>query len=199
MRLLEYRQELFGHGYTVIGGDMNYESIYGRDCHKCTSIRMNLLLNSPRPHILTPEESAEVLATFVDVDWDDEEKGFFYANYTDIMKGKYPKWKLVAFRVMVNCVQLHFFNFDNEDCAYLLLRGDACGLNVKFEVPRLDGGPETQYLVSMEPGWGGHQQTKVTEYGNHVRREIEFFFKNSSKTNPLTDGQYIEVTEYADL
>lgn len=199
MRLLEYKHELFGNGYTVIGGDMHYEGIYDRDCHKCTSIRMALLLDSPRSHILTPEESAEVLATFVDVDWGEEEKGFFYANYADIMKGKYPKWKLVAFRVMVNCIQLHFFNSDDENCTYLLLRGDACGLNVKFEVSRSDGGPEARYLVSMGPGWGGHQQTKVTEYGNHVRREIEFFFKDPGKTNPFTDDQYIEVTEYADL
>lgn len=200
MRLLEYKQELFGNGYTVVGADVYYDDIPSQDCEKCLPIKMTFLSNFFGLRTPTPEALAEILTTFIHVDWGENEKRFFYTNYEDIIKGKYPEWKLVAFRVMPDCIQLHFFNpkskgfGENEDYGYLLLCGEDCGLNVKFEVPRVDGGPETKYLVSAS-----REQTKVIEYANHVRREIEFFFKNPDKTNPFVDDQYIEVAEYADL
>lgn len=194
MRLLEYKQELCGYGYTVIGADICYDNLLSRDCKRCLPIKMTFLPDLYDLHTLTPEQSAEILTTFVHVDWGENEKRFFYTNYEDIIKGKYPEWKLVAFRVMPDHIQLHFFNSKSEDYGYLLLCGEDCGLDVKFEVPRADGGPETKYLVSASC-----EQTKVIEYANHVRREIEFFFKSSNKTDPFVDDQYIEVAEYADL
>jgi len=54
-------------------------------------------------------------------------------------------------------------------------------------------------LVSLSYQIGEEHQTRVTECTNHVRREIDFYFKNPKNNDPFIDGQYIEVTEYADL
>lgn len=106
MRLLEYRLDLTNHGYTVIGGDMHYEALVER---KCQPIRMtNLVSGSPANHV-------ENLIHAVDKDWGEEENAdFFYANYADILRGKYPEWQIISFRIIVGYICLNFYNFKTE-------------------------------------------------------------------------------------
>lgn len=200
MRILEYKQELFGHGYTVVSGDKHYESIPHQECSKWLPISMTYLPALGEFYIPSPEEAVEILTTFVEIDWDKKDETFFRVHYADIMRGKCPGWQLITFRVMVGCVSLGFYDCKNGGYDYLLLKDDVgCGLNIRFEVPRPDGGPEMRYMVSMDSGQVGCRQTKVVEYATHARREIEFFFKDPNKTDPFVDDQYIEITEYADL
>lgn len=188
MRLLEYKQELFGHGYTVIGADMHYESL---PSPKCKPIRMtNMYRGKPR------EDLVEYLIESVVVDWDEDETGFFYTNYADIMRGKYTEWQIISFRVVVGHICLDYYNYQTKEYGWFSLSDEVnpCGINVSFEVPSQDGRPATRYLVSL---FG--LRTTVTEYGDHIRRDINFFFVNPDKTDPFVDAQYVEIAEYADL
>ena len=192
MRLLEYRLDLTNHGYTVIGGDMHYEALVER---KCQPIRMtNLVSGSPANHV-------ENLIHAVDKDWGEEENAdFFYANYADILRGKYPEWQIISFRIIVGYICLNFYNFKTEKTGYLGLNAELSdALDVQFDLPGAYGGPDARYLVSFDHSNGGKRRTRVIEFSEYARREIDFFFKNPEKTDPFSDEQYVEIAEYANL
>jgi len=72
-------------------------------------------------------------------------------------------------------------------------------LDVQFDVPGAYGGPDARYLVSFDHSNGGKRRTRVIEFAEPVRREIDFFFKDPTKTNPFSDSQYVKIAEYANL
>lgn len=117
MRLLEYEQELSGYGYIVIGGNLYYDNLSG---DQCMPIKMTSLCCLHFPTV--PEGLAEDLVSAVYIDWDKkEETGFFYWNYADIIRGKYPDWQLISFRVVVGHLCLNFYNSQTDEYGYLLL------------------------------------------------------------------------------
>ena len=103
---------------------------------------------------------------------------------------------MVAFQVTVGAVYIDLYNTETERISFFSLKTDKYGFDLRFEVPRADGGPAAVYDVRIEgvKSEAEDARTTVTEYINHVRREIEFFRKA-----PGSEETYIEVTEYADL
>lgn len=194
MRLLEYRQDLIGHGYTVIGGDMHYETLAEEKCQPIRMTNMSYLGESTN--------YVEDLINAVDKDWDagQEKTDSFLANYADILRGKHPEWQIISFRVVVGYICLSFYNFKTEETGYLCLSAELQDrIEVRFDVPSISGGSDSKYLVSFSYFNGGQRRTQVTEYTANSRRKIDFFFKDPEKTDPFTDEQYIEVAEYANL
>ena len=195
MRILEYKQELFGQGYTVLASKKHYECTMGKGC---LPIKMTEIINGkPVPH-------AEGLIEAVERDWSKEGElgSWFLANYADVMRGKYPAWQLSIFRVMVGRIGLSYYNIDTGETGYVYLSAALMEyLNVEFEVPKLDGSSVMKYHISFLPAFGcPYERTTVTEYSfGGVKREIQFFFQDLHHTNPFSDKQYIMVTEYADL
>lgn len=193
MRILQYKQDLFGQGYTVVGSDVRYESLPGRHCNP---IKMTNLIGGQAT------DNVENLVRAVDVDWGENEylDSFFYQNYADILRGKYPKWELLAFRVVVGYLCLSYFHKETKDEGYLLLGGKSySNIKVRFDAPSVSGGAESKYIVAIGTLADKSQYTLVTEYPANARREIEFYFKDLNKTDPFVDQQYIEVTEYIDF
>ncbi len=193
MRILEYEQELFGQGYTVVGSDIHYESLPGRYCNP---IKMTNLIRGQAT------DNAENLVRAVDVDWgeNDYPDNFFYQNYADILRGRYPEWELISFRVTVGYLCLSYFHKETKDEGYLLLGGKSCSdVNVRFDVPSVSGGAESKYIVTIATLVNNSKITRVTEYPASTRREIDFYFRDKNKTNPFVDQQYVEVTEYTDF
>lgn len=190
MRLLEYRQELFGRGYTVVSGDTHYGTMRPE---KCLPIQMRLL---PSGIILsrTLESIVENIQFNYDLSKGTEEE--YRKKYASILLGKSPEWIIIAFQITVGEVCLDLYNTKAKETASFYLEADECGFSLRFEVPRVGGGPCAVYDVEI--GSTDHTRntarTTVTECINHARREIEFFQKN-----PGSDETYIEVTEYADL
>lgn len=195
MRILEYKQELFGQGYTVLASKKHYECTMGKGC---LPIKMTEIIDDRSvPH-------AEGLIEAVEQDWSGEEArdSWFLTNYADVMRGRYPAWQLSIFRVMVGRVGLSYYNIDTNETGYVYLSAALMDyLNVEFEVPKLDGSSVMKYRISFLPAPGcPYEHTKVTEYSfGGVKREIQFFFQDPYHTNPFSDKQYILVTEYADL
>lgn len=193
MRLLEYKQDLVNHGYTVVGGDMHYETLIEE---KCQPIKMtNMSSGKPTSH-------AEDLIEAVDKDWDTEQEktDSFFANYADVLRGKYPEWQIVSFRVVVGYICLNFYNFKTKETGYLCLSAELNdNLDVQFDIPSTYGGSDAKYLVSFDHSNGGKRRTRVIEFVEHIRREIDFFFKDSERTDPFSDEQYVEIAEYANL
>lgn len=194
MRLLEYRQDLVNHGYTVIGGDMHYEALMEE---KCCPIKMTNM-----SYFGKPTSCVEDLVNAVDKDWnaEQEETDFFLANYADILRGKYPEWQIISFHIVVGYICLDYYNFKTGETGYLCLSAELNDdLEIRFDVPSVYSGPDAKYLVSFGYFNGGQQRTQVTEYTGHSRREIDFFFKDPEKTDPFSDEQYVEIAEYANL
>lgn len=189
MRLLEYRQDLFGQGYTVINSDRHYENAPTR---KCLPIRMHRLVE--RKVIDCFEDLVENLRFNYDLDKGTKEE--YRQKYANILLGKSPEWIIVAFQVTVGAVYIDLYNTETERISFFSLKTDKYGFDLRFEVPRADGGPAAVYDVRIEgvKSEAEDARTTVTEYINHVRREIEFFRKA-----PGSEETYIEVTEYADL
>lgn len=193
MRMLQYKMELFGQGYTIVGSDIHYENLPGKNCKP---IKMtNFMLGEPTSFV-------ENLVDAVYKDWCEEDyKGcFFYENYADILRGKYPEWQLLSFHIVVGYLCLDFYHFATKEHGYLLLGGDQdFSFSVEFEVSDINKASSMKYLVSLSYQITRDRQTRVTEYTDHIRREIDFYFKNPRNNDPFVDNQYIEVTEYADL
>lgn len=193
MRILQYQQELFEQGYTVVGSDMHYERLPGRHCNP---IKMTNLVYGEAT------DNVENLVRAVDVDWgeDDYPDNFFYQNYADILRGKYPEWELLSFRVAVGNLCLIFFHKETGNEGYIALSGKNYSyISVRFDVPSVSGGAESKYIVTITTEADGSSTTQVTEYPAGTRREIEFYFKDKNKTNPFVDRQYVEITEYTDF
>lgn len=193
MRILEYKQDLFGQGYTVVGSNIHYESLPGRHCNP---IKMTNLIGGQAT------DNVENLVRAVDVDWgeNDYPDNFFYQNYADILRGKYPKWELISFRVTVGYLCLSYYCKDTRNEGYLLLGGKNHGyFDVRFDVPRVNGGAESKYIVTINTLGSSSNVTQVTEYPANARREIVFYFRDLRKTNPFVDQQYVEITEYTDF
>ncbi len=193
--MLQYKLELFEQGYTVVNGDVHYECLPSR----CKPITMTTFDIFGRPCA-----NAENLIGHVDVDWEGHDKEFFYTHYEDILRGKYPEWKIISFSIKVGYLCLSFYNFETKESGYLLLGGSSerepGSFKVRFELPRDDGGPESRYLVSIAYGQNQHcPHTMVTEYGSRIRREFIFAFKKRLKTNAFSDKQCAYVTEYVDV
>lgn len=191
MRILEYRQELFEHGYTVTSGNRHYDEMRGREC---LPIRMHRLLPRNKQCDLF-DDLVKNLCFNYDLDKGTEEE--HRKKYADILLGKTPEWIIVAFNVVVSGVYVDLYNTKTEETSFFSLKTDEYGFDLRFEVPRTDGGPSAIYDVEIEGIEPGKKdaRTTVTEYINHVRREIKFFHKTSDER----DGTYIEVTEYADM
>lgn len=194
MRLLEYRLDLFGRGYSVISGNRHYESMNKGEClpikmHRLTSI-------SRRKTCDRFDDLVENLEFGWAADKAAEEK--LREKFTNILLGKSPEWIIVGFSVMVGRVYIDLYNIKTKEGAFYSLKADEYGFDLCFEVPRTDGGPCAIYDVEI----GGvesaekNARTTVTEYISHVRREIEFFCKIP---NGEVEDSYIEVTEYADM
>lgn len=190
MRVLEYRQDLFGRGYTVINSDRRYEDKAAR---KCLPIHMYQLIEYNKP-VDWFEDLVEDLQFDYDLEKGTEEE--FRDKYANILLGKSPEWIIVAFQVTVGEVYVDLYNTKTEETSYFSLKTDKHGFGLRFEVPRADGGPAAVYDVRVDgvKSEAQNARTTVTEYINHVRREIEFFRKT-----PGSEETYIEVTEYADL
>lgn len=194
MRILEYKQELFGQGYTVLASKKHYKCTMGKGC---LPIKMTEIINGrPVPHV-------EGLIEAVEQDWSVEEAqgSWFLSNYADVMRSKYPAWQLSIFRVMAGRVGLSYYNIDTNETGYVYLSAALRDyLDVEFEVPKLDGSSVMKYCVSFLPAFGHpYERTTVTEYSGGVKREIQFFFQDPHHVDPFSDKQYIMVTEYADL
>ena len=190
MRLLEYRQDLFGRGYTVINSDRHYENTPTR---KCLPIRMYRLVEYNKP-VAQFNDLVENLRFNYDLSKGTEEE--YRQKYANILLGKSPEWIIVAFQVTVGEIYIDLYNTETERISFFSLKTDKYGFDLRFEVPRADGGPDAVYDVGIEgvKSEAEDARTTVTEYINHVRREIEFFRKPETR-----DEIYIEVTEYADL
>ena len=194
MRLLEYRQDLVNHGYTVIGGDMHYEALMEEECRPIRMTNMSYLGE--------PTNCVENLVDAVDEDWDNEQEktDFFLANYADILRGKYPEWQIISFHVAVGRICLDFYNYKTKETGYLCMSVEQQNrIEVRFDTPSVCGGPDAMYLVSFSYFNGGQQRTQVIEYTGLSRREIDFFFKDPEKTDPFSDEQYVEIAEYTNL
>ncbi len=194
MRILEYKQELFGQGYTVLASKKHYRCTMGKGC---LPIKMTEIINGrPAPHV-------EGLIEAVEQDWSEEEAQdiWFLSNYVDVMRGKYPAWQLSIFRVMAGRIGLSYYNIDTNETGYVYLSAALMDdLDVEFEVPKIDDSSVMKYHVSFMPASGcPYEHTMVTEYSGSVKREIQFFFQDSHHINPFSDKQYVIVTEYADL
>ena len=190
MRMLEYRLDLVGQGYTVVSGDKRYEDILTR---KCLPIRMYRLIEYNKP-VDQFEDLFENLRFSYDLDKGTEEE--FREKYANILLGKSPGWIIIAFQVTVGEVYVDLYNTKTEETSYFSLKTDKHGFGLRFEVPRADDGPVAVYDVRIYgvKSEAEDARTTVTEYINHVRRKIEFFRKP-----PSGEETYIEVTEYADL
>lgn len=190
MRLLEYRQDLFGHGYWVCSGNRHYEE--GRE-RECPPIRMRRLIERD-----TPSDCFDDLVENLRFNYDLSEgtKEEHHEKYANILLGKSPEWRIIGFHITVGEVYIDLYNTKTERIGFFSLATDEYGFDLRFEVPRTDGGPCAIYDVEI----GGikskreNARTTVTECINHVRREIEFFRKA-----PGREETYIEVTEYADM
>lgn len=117
-------------------------------------------------------------------------------KYADILLGKSSEWIITGFHITVGEVYIDLYNTKTERISFFSLETDEYGFDLRFEVPRSDGGPCSVYDVRIEGIEPAKRdaRTTVTEYIDHVRREIEFFRKA-----PGSDETYIEVTEYADM
>lgn len=195
MRMLEYRLDLVGQGYTVVSGDRHYENTPSR---KCLPIRMYRLIEYNKP-VDWLEDLVENLRFNYDLDKGTEEE--YREKYANILLGKSPEWIITAFHVTVGEVFVDIYNTKTERTNYFYLETDKYGFDLRFEVPRADGGPAAVYDVRIYgvKSEAENARTTVTEYINHVRREIEFFRKAPSNERTCIEDTYIVVTEYADL
>ena len=100
MRLLEYRQDLFGRGYTVINSDRHYENTPTR---KCLPIRMYRLVEYNKP-VAQFNDLVENLRFNYDLSKGTEEE--YRQRYANILLGKSPEWIIVAFQVTVGEVYI---------------------------------------------------------------------------------------------
>lgn len=192
MRLLEYRQDLFGRGYSVISGNKHYDEMHAQECLPIKMYRMGLPLHSE------PCDFFEDLVGNLRFNWDSnngtEEE--HRKKYADILLDRGPEWIIIAFQVSVGEVTLDFYNVKTRETCFFTLKADRIGFGLRFEVPHTDGKSCSVYDVDIGGVESAEENacTTITEYINHVRREIEFFRKSSN-----SDETYIEVTEYADL
>lgn len=139
MRLLEYKQDLANHGYTVVGGDMHYEALAEEKCQPIKMTNMSYLSKST--------SYVEDLIDAADKDWDIEQEktDFFLANYADILRGKYPEWQIVSFRIVVGRVCLDFYNFKTIETGYLCLSAELQDrIEIRFDVPSTSNGPDAK-------------------------------------------------------
>lgn len=189
MRLLEYRQELFGQGYTVSASDNHYDSGH---TGKCPPIRMARLIRNQ------PVNVFDDLIENIRFNWDSQKgtEDEHRRKYADILCGRNPQWQIVAFQVLVGRIALDIYNQETKESSFFSLVGGIYECEVQFDVPHADGRPCSLYRVSIQnpESCNTHPSTTVTEYLNHARREISFFHKA-----PDSEEEYIEVTEYADL
>ncbi len=190
MRILELKStgELFGQGYTVVSGDMHYETI---DMKKCRPIQMY--------HVKSHEElssQVDFLTNIIRFDGEDLAiHNDVCDNFSTILQGRHPEWKLVTFNVHVGCLYLIFYNSKTEErCNEFFYRTSIAGL--QFNVQGRNGYEEI-YQVSIDYANSRHHYTEVVETIGNVRKEITFHFMYGNKTNPFKDPQYVEITEYA--
>lgn len=190
MRLLEYRQDLFGRGYWVTSGNRHYEE----ECAwKCPPIRMYRLTerNTPRDCF---DDLVENLRFNYDLDEGTKEEHL--KKYADILLGKSPEWIITGFYITVGKVYIDLYNTKTEGIDFFALETDEYGFDLRFEVPRAGEMPCAIYDVSIDGIQSKREnaRTTVIECIDGVRREIKFFRKT-----PGRDETYIEVTEYADM
>lgn len=193
MRLLEYRQDLFGRGYWVTSGTKHYDEMQEREC---TSIQMHRLMHCNEQCDIF-EDLVENLRFNWDANKGTEEE--YREKYANILLGKSPEWIITGFQVAVGEVFIDIYNTKTEETSHFCLKTDECGFNLRFEVPRTNGGSCAIYDVSIEGITSPEKdaRTIVTECIDYVvRREIEFFHKTPNSNHEET---YIEVTEYADF
>jgi len=192
MRILEYRQDLFNRGYTVTSGNRHYEEMRGQEC---LPIRMYREIRSREYCTFFDDLVEKCLCFNYNLDEGTEEE--HRKKYADILLGKKPEWIVIAFNVTVGEVYVDLYNTKTKETTFFSLQADELGIYLRFEVPRTDGGPSAIYDVGIEGAKSEEENAHatVTEYINHVRREIKFFHKTSDER----DGTYIEVTEYADM
>lgn len=192
MRLLEYRQTLFGNGYTVSSDTRHYEERCERECLPIKMYRLDTH-NKPCNHFADLAENA------LEFNWDASvgTKEEFHIRYTNLLCGNLADWQIIAFQVTADSICLDFYNSVTEQTDFCRLRGTNCGFTLRFEVPhyRLDCEHVSIYEVYLtNRSSDGHGTAQVIESFNHIRREIEFFSDVENRNE-----QYVEVTEYADL
>lgn len=188
MRLLEYRQELFGNGYTVSSSNSHYEDRDGRSC---------LPIIMKRLECGEPFEYMDDLIENIHFNWNtlngtEEEHR---RKYADIFLGHNPAWRLIAFQVQPGRLYLDYCNTVTGETTFLYLTSGSGEFTFRFKVPHTHNNSCSTYDVSIESkGDGLPPDTCVTECFGGVRREIHFIYKSLEN-----DKVYIEVTEYADF
>lgn len=172
-------------------GDVSSDATARHANQICPSIRISNL----------PQKNGEIKVDVADqavLNWmleDDEITPEFRENYIKILRGELLDWKLFA-------VELHpcgdpCLNFVNKDTGAdeHLFIGRVPGLQIMFEVDRVNGYTD-KYLLKIEHGSCSGTSMVLTEYYSHGRYKIVFDGISVCKTIPNDEEwRYIFVTE----
>lgn len=203
MKIEEYKRELTGNGYRIVGS-----TVYSKEDHdyaSCEPIEFFLSRGSfcrPSPSDEPFYDNLEDLIAIAETEIPDfnEITEDFEKNYAEILRGNRPDWQLGGFTVFVGGIELGFGHLESGAEVFLFLVG-AQKLWLTFKAPRTRLGFNPIYNVRIEHDGKKHCFTKVEEDLGYTYREIEFkLIDPTRKDNVLhTDNQYLEVTEYTDV
>lgn len=203
MKIEEYKRELTGDGYRIVGstvyGTENYDYASYKPIEMFLS-RGSLCCPAPsnRPFYDNLEDLINIAKT--EIPCSNAITDDFEENYAEILRGNRPDWQLGGFTVFVGGIELGFGHPESGTVAFLFLVG-AQRLWLTFKAPRTRLGFSPVYNVRIKHDGKKHCFTKVEEDLGYTYREVEFKLIDPARKDDIlhTDNQYLKVTEYTDL
>lgn len=199
MRIEEYKRELKGDGFLVVGSSRDWNS---HDSSKCEPLKMKLTCSTAdNPYGIDLETMIRLADS--DLFRDKNLKKLapeFSENYAEIMRGNCPDWQLGAFRVFYGGIQLYYGNRQTGETGFLWIV-NAERLCLIFEAPCTRSGFVPTYRIRIECRADGWSDTSVEEDLGYLRRELIFELKDPDKKPRIfhDDNQVLRVIEYVGM
>lgn len=114
----------------------------------CSAIKMKI----------TRCESTTATANFHEAIWPDSGPeclhGDFREHYEEILKGQNECWILASVSIRPACLELEYYSSKYDLCENVRLDINGTtrikNIDLRLEVPHIDGSPATEYLIMME-------------------------------------------------